>query len=123
MLNALPGAVTWSAQDVQRLESEGQVRIWWEKTPLDLFLNSTPYHAQLWQRIRWEYFASERLPFLSCLDLAVFKAFFNRTRDWADLEAMQEAGTLDVEQVRHVLVEYLGHDDERIVKLMACRLG
>ncbi len=32
-----------------------------------------------------------KLPFLSCPDLAVFKVFFNRTKDWADLEAMHDA--------------------------------
>lgn len=36
---------------------------------------------------------------LSCADLAVFKAFFNRTKDWADLEEMRSAGTLDVDGV------------------------
>jgi len=49
--------------------------------------------------------------------LAVFKAFFNRTRDWADLEAMRDAGTLDVVAVAGVLVSYLGADDERIARL------
>lgn len=119
VLKALPDDVAWSAQDLGHLESEGQVRVWWEKTPLDLFLNSTTYHDQLWQRIRWEYFASERLPFIACLDLAVFKAFFNRTKDWADLEAMRAAGTLDSEQVIRILVEYVGREDERIGKLQA----
>ena len=59
------------------------------------------------------------LPFLSCPDLAVFKAFFNRTKDWADLEAMRDAGTLDTRHVTGVLVEYLGADDERVAQLQA----
>ena len=46
-------------------------------------------------------------------DLAVFKAFFNRTKDWADLEEMAAAGTLDVDAVVGVLVRYLGADDQR----------
>ena len=40
-------------------------------------------------------------------DLAVFKAFFNRTKDWADIEAMIEAGSLDGDRVVGVLVRYL----------------
>ena len=51
--------------------------------------------------------------------VALFKAFFNRTKDWADLEAMRDAGTLDVEQVRAVLIHYLGDDDERLAPLAA----
>ena len=57
------------------------------------------------------------IPFLSCGDLAVFKAFFNRTKDWADLEEMHTAGTLDLAFVTGVLAEYLGADDERVVSL------
>lgn len=51
------------------------------------------------------------MPFLACTDLAVFKAFFNRTKDWADLEEMAEAGTLDRQTVIGALAEYLGLDD------------
>jgi hypothetical protein len=58
------------------------------------------------------------VPFLSCRDLAVFKAFFNRTKDWADLEAMHEVGTLDVDAVVGVLVRLLGPDDERVERLL-----
>lgn len=53
--------------------------------------------------------------------LAVFKAFFNRTRDWADLEAMRDAGTLDVPAVVGVLATFLGADDDRITRLLSLR--
>jgi hypothetical protein len=47
----------------------------------------------------------------------VFKAFFDRTKDWADLEEMAAAGTLDVDRVLGVLVRYLGTDDPRVERL------
>jgi hypothetical protein len=119
ILNSLPRETTWTDENLARLVREGQERIWWYNTPLDIFLNSTPYHEHLWQRIHWEHFAGTQLPFLSCLDLAVFKAFFNRTRDWADLEAMQVAGTLDSVAVSNILAEFLGRDDERIERLIS----
>ena len=50
-------------------------------------------------------------------DLAVFKAFFDRTKDWADLEEMVTAGTLDVDRAVGVLSRYLGPTDERIERL------
>ncbi|MHB1138895.1 MAG: hypothetical protein ACYC2O_08050, partial [Microthrixaceae bacterium] len=59
------------------------------------------------------------VPFLACTDLAVFKAFFDRTKDWADLEEMVAAGTLDVDRVVGVLVRYLGADDDRVARLLA----
>ena len=64
-------------------------------------------------------FASHNVPFLCCSDVAVFKAFFNRTKDWADLEEMVAAGTLDGDLVLGALVHYLGRDDDRVERLTA----
>jgi hypothetical protein len=84
-----------------------------------VFLDTTPFHAAVGDRIRWEPFAGSDVPFLACRDLAVFKAFFDRTKDWADLEEMHAAGTLDVEAVAGVLAHYLGADDHRLARLLA----
>jgi len=48
----------------------------------------------------------------------VFKAFFDRTKDWADIEAMHAAGTLDIPAVAGVLAVYLGADDARLARLL-----
>jgi hypothetical protein len=117
-LAALPRGVVASAEDRRLLQRDGQARLWWGTTPVDVFLNTTPFHEEVSARVRWEPFAGVELPFLACEDLAVFKAFFNRTKDWADLEAMQEAGTLDVPAVVGVLATFLGSDDERIARLL-----
>ena len=118
VLAALPEGVTWTDKDITRLEADLQHRLWWDKTPLDLFFNSTDYHEQLADRVRWESFSGQSVPFLSCLDLAVFKVFFDRTKDWADLEAMHEAGTLDVHFVSGVIAHYLGPSDPRLERLL-----
>lgn len=117
VLKRLPRGVKWDDKDVTTLEREGQIRVWWDETPLDLFLNTTDIHRELVDRVRWETFAGTFIPFLSCTDLAIFKAFFNRTKDWADLEEMQSAGTLNTRKVIAVLIEYLGADDERIERV------
>jgi hypothetical protein len=114
---ALPEGVTCTEHDLTMLARDGQVRLWWDRTPLDLFLNTVDFHDRARERVRFEPFAGALVPFLSCLDLAVFKAFFNRTKDWADLEAMVEADTLDVDHVVGILSRYLGPDDERIARL------
>jgi len=116
-LTALPQDIKISKQDRAALKGDGQVRLWWEKTPVDIFLNNTLFHESIAKRIRWEKFSGKTVPFLSCQDLAVFKAFFNRTKDWADLEEMHNAGTLDVPKVRVVLIDHLGAEDERIARL------
>lgn len=116
-LDSLPDGIRVAKKDRDTLKNDGQVRLWWQKTPVDIFLNTTSLHESMVDRIRWETLANHTLPFLSCQDLAIFKAFFNRTKDWADLEAMYETGTLDVKYVVATLIEYLGTDDERIKKL------
>lgn len=119
LLAALPPQVIATDDAVAQLEIDGQTRLWWAHTPVDVFLDTTPFHTDVGERIHSEPFAGRDTPFLSCRDLAVFKAFFDRTRDWADLEEMQAAGTLDVEAVAGVLVHYLGPDDPRVARLLA----
>ncbi|MEY2431402.1 MAG: hypothetical protein QOC92_1127 [Acidimicrobiaceae bacterium] len=118
-LAALPPEVVATAEARALLVRDGQARLWWGTTPVDVFLNTSDYHEGLAARVRWEPFAGVELPFLACEDLAVFKAFFNRTKDWADLEAMREAGTLDVAAVVGVLATFLGSDDDRIARLLS----
>ncbi len=118
LLAALPREITATDDAVAQLETDGQTRLWWAHTPVDVFLDTTPFHAGVGERIRREPFAGLDVPFLACRDLAVFKAFFDRTKDWADLEEMHAAGTLDIEAVAGVLVHYLGPDDPRIARLL-----
>lgn len=118
-LAALPPDVTWTDDDLSQLRADGQARLRWDDTPVDVFFNTTEFHERAASRARVEPFAGHHMPFLACRDLAVFKAFFDRTRHWADLEAMAEAGTLDVSAVAGVLVVYLGAGDDRIARLRA----
>ena len=117
LLAALPPGVHCSDDDRMRIERDGQVRLWWDETPVDVFVNTTEFHEQVAERCRREPFAGMEVPFLGCTDLAVFKAFFDRTKDWADLEEMAGAGTLDTDRVAGILAHYLGDDDRRIVRL------
>lgn len=119
VFGALPSGVTWSDADLAAIGRDGQVRLWWDTTPVDVFLNTTEFHEQVASRTIRERFAGVEVPFLGCADLAVFKAFFNRTKDWADLEEMLAVGTVDVDRVLGVLVRYLGGDDERVARLRA----
>lgn len=66
-------------------------------------------------------FADTTIPVLDCTSLAVFKAFFNRTKDWADLEAMAQAGQLDTDAVAGFLMDLLGKDDQRLERLRRVR--
>ena len=56
-LAALPEGVKVTRADRRTLEQDGQVRLWWGQTPLDVFLNTTDYHQAVAARIQFETFA------------------------------------------------------------------
>lgn len=116
-LGGLPPEVARDERDRELLVREGQARLWWDRTPVDLFLNTTPFHEQVSQRVQVRVFAGQPVPFLSCTDLAVFKAFFDRPQDRVDLAAMAAAGALDLQRVVGVVTQTLGADDPRIARL------
>ena len=119
VLAALPAEVKVTAADRRVFKRDGQARLWWDHTPLDVFLNTTALHDSMAERVQWESFAGTEVPFLCCQDLAVFKVFFNRTKDWADLEEMFSAGTLDVDAAASLMALHMGTDDERVMRLRA----
>ena len=116
-LDALPPGVEVPAGTATTVGRDGQVRLWWEGTPLDLFFDYADVHAQAARRRRVVDFAGVALPVLGCTDLVLFKAFFDRTKDWADIEAVVVAGTLDVEEAHGALSTLLGPDDHRVLRL------
>jgi hypothetical protein len=117
VLGALPAGVERSQRTVERIRRDGQVRLWWEDTPVDLFFDYDPIHHDAARHRQTVPFEGAQIPILGPIELAVFKAMFDRTRDWADIESMAEAGKLDVAAVRTVLTRMVGDDDPRFAKL------
>jgi hypothetical protein len=113
----LPAGVTWTADDLAAVRRDGQVRVFWEQTPIDLFFDTAPFHLQVATNAREVPFESGPIPVLAPNDLTVFKAFFNRAKDWADIEAMAEADSFDLDVVLRWLSDLLGADDERCTRL------
>ena len=98
------------------LERDGQVRLKAGAIPLDLFLSVLPFHDHVAEHVRWVPFEGRSIPILSCTALAVFKAMFDRPRDWADIEAMVEARSLDVGEAIAWIREMVG-EDPRLARL------
>ena len=121
VLNALPEEIEATDEEVAKLIADGQCRLMFDGIPVDIFLDTTRFHDDLRLHVKTHQLVGRSLPFLSCNDLAVFKTFFNRRKDWADIEEMLRAGRLDVPYVVGILSEYLGPDDERIRELLAIR--
>ncbi|MGB1584120.1 MAG: hypothetical protein ACPHCI_10090 [Solirubrobacterales bacterium] len=88
---ALPTQIACTAHDLKALRASGQARLWWDDTPIDLFLNNHPFHEEVARGVRWVPLGGRDVPVLGCESLVIFKALFDRTKDWADIEAVADA--------------------------------
>ena len=116
-LAALPDGVEMPPGTEEAIARDGQVRLWWDETPVDLFFDYVPVHADAARNRRTVPFEGVRIPVLGPVELAVFKVMFDRTRDWADIEAMIVARTLDLAAVRASVIAMVGADDARLNRL------
>jgi len=118
-LAALPFHSTDNDSVEKAIERDGQARLWWDDTPVDVFFSYHPFHDRAWRRSHMVPFGAESIPILDCTDLVVFKALFARTKDWADVEAMAEAGSVDGDDAVRTVVDLLGADDPVLGALRA----
>lgn len=117
VLDLLPAAVERAADAARTIATDGQMRLWWDATPIDLFFDYAPIHTEAARNRRWVPFAGVEIPVLGAIELVVFKVMFDRTKDWADIEAAIAAGTVDLDVVRRLVVEMVGPADHRLVRL------
>lgn len=121
VLAALPAGVAWDADDLARIEQDGQVRLWWGRTPVDLFFPQHLLHRVVASRVVTLELGGRALPVLSATDLTIFKALFDRTKDWADIEEMVAFDSPDVGEALEWLTLIVGADDPRVGRLAAVR--
>lgn len=117
VLAALPKGIAVTAKGRALIARDGQARLFWDRTPVDLFFDNHPIHAAAAGHQAIVEFAGTRIPILGPVELALFKALFDRTKDWADIEAMIAARRLDPDAVRSLLEELIGADDVRLARL------
>lgn len=93
-----PGLRTLATRDEQ-------VRIRWDGTPVDLFFAYDPLHRSSLQRRRRVDFYGDPIHILSPEDLIVYKATFDREKDWRDIATIVYAcdEPLDYDYVRQWL--------------------
>jgi hypothetical protein len=116
-LACLPRGVTLTAEDVATVERDGQTRLDWDGTPVDVFLNNLPLHQAVAAGVVWVPLAGRQVPVLDCASLAIFKAFFDRTKDWADLESIAQATPEDIDAAAATISKLVGKDDPAVQRL------
>ena len=106
------------------VQRDGQGRVMWEHTPIDLFFAYDPFHDAAARARRTVPFADGTIPILSPEHLIVCKAVFNRAKDWVDIDAMLATGlALDVADVLRWVGRIAGDTDPRFERIAAVLAG
>jgi hypothetical protein len=113
----LPSGVRVGKKDIAKVERDGQARLYWDGTPVDVFLNNVPLHEAVANEVVWVPLAGRQVPVLDCVSLAIFKALFDRTRDWADMEAIAQATPEDIDIAATTIADLVGPDDPAVERL------
>jgi hypothetical protein len=116
-LGALPDGVRVAGEDIDAVVRDGQTRLWWDGTPIDVFLDKLPLHEAVAAGIVWVPLAGREVPVLDCASLTVFKALFDRTKDWADLEAIARSTPEHIEKAAATIADLVGHEDPAYLRL------
>jgi hypothetical protein len=116
-LACLPREVETSEADIAKVRRDGQARLYWGETPVDVFLNNVPLHEAVAEAVVWVPLAGRDVPVLDCASLAIFKAFFDRTKDWADMEAIAQATPEDIDIAAATIADLVGPDDPAVGRL------
>lgn len=104
---------------VERIEREGQARVFFERTPVDLFFSYDALHESSMARRRTVDFGGEPIHILSAEDLLVYKVVFDRDKDWHDIAEVIYAApeALDFDYVRSWVERIVDPMDPRLARL------
>jgi hypothetical protein len=116
-LACMPPGVAVTEMNIARVKRDGQARLDWDGIPVDVFLNNVPLHEAVAEAVVWVPLGGREVPVLDCASLAIFKAFFDRTKDWADMEAIAQATPEDIDIAAATIADLVGPDDPAVKRL------
>ena len=110
--------VTVAAEDRALIAVDGQARLDWDGSYLDVFFATMDLHFEMAEHARLVRFGAVDIPILAPEDLIVCKAVFDRPKDWLDIEEMLRWGT-EVDALRALgwVGEILGPESEAYARL------
>jgi hypothetical protein len=112
--------VSVSAADRALIKRDGQARLDWGGSYLDIFFATLELHREMAERSREVSFGPVQIPILSPEHLIVCKVVFDRPKDWLDIEEMLAWGTaIDAGEALGWVQEILGDDSEQYGRLTA----
>ncbi len=112
--------VSVSPSERALIERDGQARLDWDGSYLDLFFATLGLHSEMASSSREVEFGPTRIPILSPEHLIVCKAVFDRPKDWVDIEEIVSWGTeVDGPVALHWIDELLGAESAQYERLTA----
>ncbi len=103
---------------------DGQVRVMWDQTPIDLFFSYDAFHDAAGRACCSVPFGDATIPILGADHLIVCKVVFDRPKDWVDIEAMLAAGAaVNAAEVLRWVGRIAGDDDPRFDRIAALLSG
>ena len=104
----------------ETLQRDGQGRVFWQETPVDLFFAYDPFHDAVAAARITVPFSDTRIPILSATHLTICKVVFNRAKDWVDIDAMRaQHAVIDVGEVLRWVGRIAGDTDPRYNRIAA----
>jgi hypothetical protein len=109
---------------LDRVTRDGQCRLAWDATPIDLFYAYHELHTAMRRAARRAEFGDTTIPILAPEHLVVCKAVFNRRKDWLDIEQIL-IGALEVDdaEVSDWLDRIVGAEDPRAERFSELSAG
>lgn len=123
VLSALPDGVRVDERDIETVRRDGQTRLVWDGVPVDVFMNNLPLHQAVSNAVVWVPLQGRQIPVLDCASLVVFKSFFDRTKDWGDIEAVALATPEDIDAAAQMLADLVGKDDPAYERLASISIA
>ena len=97
---------------------DGQARLDWDGSYLDVFFATIELHLEMAERARLVRFGPVDIPILAPEDLIICKAVFDRPKDWLDIEEMLRWGTkVDAETILTWVGDILGPEAGQYTRL------
>jgi hypothetical protein len=114
------GAAADDPAVAELVRRDGQARVLWDTTPIDLFFAYDAFHHAAGARRHVVPFADTTIPILAAEHLIVCKVVFNRAKDWVDIDAMIAAdASIDVPEVLRWVGRIAGDEDPRYERITA----
>jgi hypothetical protein len=114
------GAAVDNPSVAARIRRDGQARVMWDATPIDLFFSYDAFHEVAGAARQVVPFGSETISILAAEHLIVCKVVFNRPKDWVDIDAMLGGDhDVDAAEVLRWVGRIAGDTDPRYNRIAA----